>query len=400
MARQPIMDAMRNVQGYELLYRRTAGATTAEGASADVATASVIDGLFGIGLEALTGGHRAFINVSRQLLLDGIPAVLPADRVVLELGADIEADDDVLRACRECKSAGYSLALDDFTPGDESDPLVALASFLKVSLRETRRPTGLRRSGAGPTPTLVATDVETPDSCRSAAEDGFGLFQGFFLGKPTLKAGRAVPAQHVAGVRLLHALHDPDLTILQLDDLVRHDAAMCFLILRTVNSAAYGLRTSVSSIHEALVLLGRDTVRRWAALWALAGLGRHTHAELLTMATIRARCCELLAASSRGGQESAEAFMVGLCSMLEAILEQPLPELLASTPLDGAVKDALLGGDTVARRTLDCVVAYERGEWDRCVALAASAGVSPTVLPGAYAEALHWSTALKHGAAQ
>jgi EAL and modified HD-GYP domain-containing signal transduction protein len=381
------------------LYRRSAGSRTAEGASRDVATASVIETLYGLGFDTLTGGHPAFLNISRQLLIEGIPAVLPARRIVLELGVDIVADDDVIRACRELKASGYALAIDRFEPGERADALVPFASYLKVELEALREHP---RTAASPDHHVhvVATGVETVADFQEAATNGGNLFQGFFLGKPVLKGARAVAAQHVSGVRLLHALHDPDLTIARLDDLVSHDPALCFLILRTVNSAAYALRTTVRSIREALVLLGRDTVRRWAALWALAGLGRHTHSELLTMTTVRARCCELLAASTGDDDAAADGFMVGLWSLLDAILEQPMPDLLAATPVAPSVKDALLGIDNQARRTLDCVIAYEHGNWDQCATLARSAGVDADVLPAAYAEGLRWSTEIKRGPAR
>jgi len=398
-ARQPILDKAGRVRGYELLYRRTAGSTTSSGASPDVATASVIESLFGIGFDTLTSGNRAFLNISRELLLEGIPAVLPKERVVLELGTDIQADADVLRACRELTHDGYSLAIDDFTPNDRTAELVPFVEFLKVDFEEAAESSiQLAANLSSDGPLLVAKHVETARGFQAAVGGGYDLFQGFFLGKPVLKAGRAVPEQHVAGVRLLHALQDPELTIQQLENLVKHDATLCFLILRTVNSAAYALRATVETIREAVVLLGRDTIRRWAAIWALAGLGRHTHTELLTMAIVRARCCELLAGSASEDHDAAEGFMVGLCSLLDAILEQPMEALLKSTPVSSNVKTALLGGDNIARRTLDCVIAYEHGEWDRCVALGTAASVNPAVLPAAYTEALRWASDLNHTA--
>jgi c-di-GMP-related signal transduction protein len=401
VARQPILDRASRLRGYELLYRRSAAANTSEGASRDVATAGVIEAMYGAGFETLTGGHKAFLNISRQLLLEGIPSVLPMSRVVLELGTDIEADADVLAACRRLKADGYSLAIDDFTLTDQRAELVPLADFLKVDFQELSRSSLCPPTFApGGGPAIVAKRVDTAGGFQQAVLGGHDLFQGFFLGKPVLKAARAVSAQHLAGVKLLHAMSDPDLTIFQLEELVKHDAAMCFLILRTINSATYALRTTVRSIHDALVLLGRDTVRRWASLWALAGLGRHTHSELLTMATVRARCCELLAASTGHEDVAAEGFMVGLCSLLDAILEQPMPALVEALPFSDTVRDALLGADNRARRTLDCVVAYEEGDWARCVALAAVAGGDPAVLPGAYVEAVSWSSELKQGAAR
>ncbi|MEO8481471.1 MAG: HDOD domain-containing protein [Acidobacteriota bacterium] len=397
VARQPILDKSLRIRGYELLYRHSAGATTSVGASTDVATASVIEALFSLGFDTLTGGHKAFLNISRPLLLEGVPAVLPVDRVVLELGTEIEADDDVIRACRELRQAGYSLAIDDFTDNPRRAGLVPFASFLKVNFPDAlRTPVALPPGEFTGGPAIVAKHVETASTFQIAVDVGYDLFQGFFLGKPVLKATRVITQQHLAGVKLLHALHDPELTIHQLENLVKHDAALCFLILRTVNSAAYALRTTVETIREALVLLGRDTIRRWASLWALAGLGRHTHSELLTMATVRARCCELLAASASEDHDPAEGFMVGLCSLLDAILEQPMPAVLQATPISGNVRAALLGADNIARRTLDCVIAYEQGEWERCVELGTAASLNTAVLPAAYAEALRWSSELKH----
>ena len=396
VARQPSLDKTGRLYGYELLYRHSAGAETWAGASTDLATAGVIDGLFAVGFETLTGGKRAFINVSRRLLLDGIPSVLPKGRVVLELGTDVEADSDVITACRDLKKAGYMLAIDDFVLNAWTAELVPFADFIKVDFLQAQESSvRLPPIASGEGPTLVAKRIETAERFTEAIKGGYDLFQGFFLGRPIVKEARAVPAQHIASLRLLHALHDPNLSIQKLEDLVKHDPALCFLILRTVNSAAFALRTTVQSIREALILLGRDTIRRWASLWALAGLSQHAHAELLTMATVRARCCELLGQSTGNDDSAAEGFLVGMCSLLDAILEQPMPALLESLPLPTDVRDALMGTENTNRRLLDCAVAYEEGAWDQCFALARKAGVNPTVLPAAYAEALRWSNDLK-----
>jgi EAL and modified HD-GYP domain-containing signal transduction protein len=396
VARQPIFDRHARVQGYELLYRRTAGATTSEGVSADAATAGVVEGMFGIGLEALTHGQRAFFHVSRDLLLDRVPMLFPADRVVIELGPDVDADTPVLVACRDLREAGHTLALDDAGDDERTAALRPLVHYLKVD--NLHRVAAMPAVDAGPwgeRQVVVAKNVETASRFQEAVSSGYDLFQGFFLGKPALKAGRAVAAQHLAGVRLLAALQTPDLTTRELEDLIKRDPSTTYLVLRSVNSAAHALRATIDSIHDAIVLVGRDTVRRWATLWALAGFSRHTHSELLTMATVRARCCELLAASTGRDDMSSQAFMVGLCSLLDAILEQPLPELLATMPVSDTVRDALLGVDTFPGHLLECAMAYEVGDWERCVGAAARAGADPSVLPGAYAEALRWSRELQ-----
>jgi EAL and modified HD-GYP domain-containing signal transduction protein len=399
VARQPILDKSGRIFGYELLYRQAADSQTRAGANNDLATAGVIDGLFAVGFETLTNGRKAFINVSRRLLLDGIPSVLPRDKVVLELGTDIEADSDVLDVCRQLRKDGYTLAIDDFVMNAWTAELVPLAHYLKVDfMRAGESSARLPHLVPGEGPTLVAKKIETAEKFKEAVVGGYDLFQGFFLGRPIIKEARSTSAPHLTGLRLLNALNNPNLSVHQLEELIKHDPSLCFLILRTVNSAAFALRTSVQSIREALVLLGRDTVRRWASLWALAGLSQNAHAELLTMATIRARCCELLGASTGDDDAASEGFLVGMCSLLDAILEQPMPSLIESLPLPSKVRDALMGQSNQRRQLLDCTVAYEQGSWDRCFELSKSAGVNPTVLPAAYAEALRWSNDLRQGA--
>jgi c-di-GMP-related signal transduction protein len=396
VARQPILDKAGGVFGYELLYRPSAAATSREIESADVATAGVIESMFAAGFETLVEGKRAFINVSRRLLLAGIPAVLPKDRIVLELGTDIEADAEVLSVCKDLKANGYSLAIDDFTLTAWTAELVPLVDYVKVDFIDTSG-AAIGPLPGGHQPTLIAKRVETAQHFSKAQSAGYKLFQGFFLGRPVLKDAQAVPAQHLASLRLLQALNDPNLTVSRLEDLVKQDPALCFLVLRTVNSAAYSLRSSVQSIREALILLGRDTIRRWASLWALAGLSQGAHTELLVMATVRARCCELLAGSGGDDDMASEGFLVGMCSLLDAILERPMPTVLESLPLPTAVREALMGVENTPRRILDCAVAYEEGCWDECDGLAAAAGVNPAILPSAYSEALKWSREIRQG---
>ncbi len=398
VARQPILDKAGGVFGYELLYRASQTAQSREIESTDMATAGVIEALFAVGFDTLTGGKRAFINVSRRLLLDGVPSILPKDRVVLELGTDIEADSEVIAACKALKATGYSLAIDDFTLTAWTAELVPFADYVKVDFIDASH-TPIGQLGNGKKPRLIAKRVETAEQFQQAQLAGYDLFQGFFLGRPVLQDGRAVPAQHLSSLRLLQALNDPTLTVHRLEELVKQDPALCFLVLRTVNSAAFAIRGSVQSIREALILLGRDTVRRWASLWALAGLSKGAHVELLTMATVRARCCELLGASTGDEDLASEGFLVGMCSLLDAILERPMPAVLESLPLPAEVRAALMGSDNPPRRLLDCAVAYEEGCWDECDGLAATAGVDPSVLPSAYAEALKWSGDLRQGTA-
>jgi EAL and modified HD-GYP domain-containing signal transduction protein len=193
----------------------------------------------------------------------------------------------------------------------------------------------------------------------------------------------------------LTVLHDPDLTVMRLEEIIKPDPSMCYRVLRAVNSAGAALQTTVHSIREALVLLGCDTVRRWASLWALADAGQDAHAELVSMATVRARCCELLGASIGGEEAAAEGFLIGMCSLLDAILGRSMRAVVSELPLPESVEAALLGVQNAQRHLLDAVVAYESGEWDQASALAQSAGAEPAALASAYGDALRWAYELK-----
>jgi EAL and modified HD-GYP domain-containing signal transduction protein len=394
VARQPIVDVSRHVIGYELLFRPSSQALTS-GTASEVASARVIAGaVSAFGLGTLTQGRRAFINITRALLLEGVPSVLPPRQVVLELLEDIEADDEVIRACADFRRQGYAIALDDFVATERTSPLVAYADVIKIDripaatgpVREM-----IARHAGGRMPKLLAEKIETPAEFVDAVAMGFDYFQGFFLGRPAIRAAREISGDQIAYLRLLHAINQPDLSIASLENLIKHDAALCYRILRTVNSAASAQRTAVASIQQALVLLGRDTLRRWASLWLMAGLAPSAHPELVVMATVRARCCELVGASL-GTEDSADAFLVGLCSLLDAMLETPMESVLDQIPLSAANRAALAGENGERRRLLDCAIAYERGNWDACLLHASALGIDPALLPAAHQDALRWAS--------
>lgn len=396
IARQPILDRAQRVLGYELLFRpsdlHTSSGTASEQASARVITEAVVS----FGLDALTQGRLAFINVTRRLLLDdlaGLEEILSPSRIVLELLEDIEADDDVLQACRALKRAGYALALDDFVLSERTAALVPLATYVKVDqplTEDADLPRRLATLCPDKGPLLLAEKVETLDQFNTAFTNGFDYFQGFFFGRPATQRASTIPGHRVGYLRLLTALQDPNLDVPRFERLVEHDPALCYRLLRTVNSAGFGQLAPVTSIRQAVVLMGLGMVRRWASLWLLAGLGEAAHPELLTMSTIRARCCELLADQASGTLGS-EGFLLGMCSLLDAILEQPMPKLVEQLPLSSPMQAALLGEDNHERRILDCAIAQERGDWRDGAELAERAGFTPHTVALAHQSALRWS---------
>lgn len=399
VSRQPVLDRSGRVFGYDLRHQQADRGSQPDRRTADQATAEILtDALLAIGLDVLTNGRRAFVRVSQRFLLEGVPSTLHPDRVIVELGGEVDAlNADVVRACEQLRTTGYALAL-DHDASTRLSPLLPMASFVRLDFsrvpnapdRQRLFPAGLPAHVAG-----IAANVEHGEHLAQAIAEGFTYFHGFYFGRPVIKSGSSVPPHQVAQLRLLAALNDPDLSAVKLEELVKPDPAMCYRILRAVNSAGATTQATVQSIGEALVLLGRDTIRRWASLWLLASLGQDAHSELLAIACVRARTCELVAGKVGGPDAGAAGFLTGMCSLLDSILGQPMPTVVELLPLPADVKQALLGQENMQRHVFDAVVAYEWGDWDRAAELAELAGTNAATLSHAYATALSWAYDLR-----
>lgn len=396
VARQPILDPDGRVFGYELLYRASAEATECA-ADADLASARVFtDGLLAFGLDTLTHGQRAFFNASRRLLLEGAVDLLPVDQVVVEVDGAMTADAEVLASCRRLQQSGYALALDGHLVDAPLGAWLPLVDFVKVDLLTTtpaQRAALLERCG-GHGATMIAEKVETRESYHRALDAGFRRFQGFYFSRPVTLAAREIPGRRLGYLRLLQALVNPALTVNELESLVKHDVSLCYRVLRTVNSAAFGLQLEVRSVRQALVLLGRDAIRKWVSVWAIAGLAEGRSRELVTMALIRGECCATLGRTLWDTEAADELFLVGVLSLLDAILERPMMDVVSTLPLSAGAEAALRGEANRWRQVLDCVVAYERAEWAACEGLAARLGIGAGDLPAVYAGALRWAREL------
>jgi EAL and modified HD-GYP domain-containing signal transduction protein len=321
----------------------------------------------------------------------------PPDRVVVEVPFSDLHTAQTSDECIALKQAGYSLALDDFQLTRESAPLLSFADYVKMNFLPTSsldRQTCLTAAKASKT-AVIAKHVEGLEVFDEASREGFNLFQGYFFERPGPRRSRSFSPGALVQLRLLHALTDQNRSIADIEELVKRDAAMSYRILRLVNSAGFAQAMHVASMRQALLLVGRDTVCRWASLAVIAGLGATSPDEIVVMATVRARFCEILAGNLGGQDAAGQGFLAGLCSLLDVMLDRPMLEVLDELPIDDEVRDALVGRDNQTRRLLECVMAYERGDWDACLDLAGLLGVARRALTPAYLAALEWAHELQ-----
>jgi EAL and modified HD-GYP domain-containing signal transduction protein len=282
----------------------------------------------------------------------------------------------------------------DFELDSDMDALLRYAKYVKVDMVRTRGTEQkaiadyLKESGIK----LVAENVESGRAFEAAAAAGYTLFQGNFFCQPKTCSAKPVTASKLAYVQLLSALNRPNLSLSEIEDLIKHDVSLSYRVLRCINSAAFGLRREIHSIQEALVLLGFEPIRSWASVWCVAGLNTGGTYELVTTALVRARCCELIG-SQLGDEEGAqEMFLIGLCSLLDAMLGRPLQEAIADLPLSTAARAAVMSNErNTPRCILDAAIAFENGLWDEAAVAIHGAGLPPAVLAEAYSGALRWA---------
>ncbi|MCG5531006.1 HDOD domain-containing protein [Halorhodospira halochloris] len=389
LARQPIYNRDLDVCGYELLYRHGQSGTS-NVANGDSATASVIENyIMSFGLESITGGKTAYINLTRNFFVqDFIP--FQKHQVVLELLEDIEPDEELITSLQYLCERGYSIALDDYIlDTDERHRLYPYVNIIKVDVlnmsyqevarhaRKLIRPDG---------PKLLAEKVENKqmmDLCRKA---GFSYFQGFFLSRPSTFSTQSMTTQRVPLLRLIAALHDPEIDLRKLESIISQDLSLTYKLLRYISSPLFGIRGGVESIRSAILYLGRQELARWAMILALVSEDNQP-AERVRSLLIRARVCEQLTKHRYGGSDRGTAFTVGLFSGLDAVFDCPMESICEQLPLSDETRQALINHSGPYGRVLEAALAQEHGDWDRLEQL----DIPVDQLNGFYLEAVQWA---------
>ncbi len=395
VARQPILDREETTHAYELLFR--SGLENRCGmVEGDMATLEVIARTFTeIGVDELTAGKPCFVNFTRKLLLDRTAMLLPREFVTVEVLEDIEPDAEVIEACRELREAGYTLALDDFVPADRGHPLLDVVSMVKVDLMGATREewTELGKELAERGICALAEKVETREEFEISRDVGYSYFQGYFFSKPVIKEGKALSPTNLAYLRLLQEVHQPELSLAKLEETIKQDSSLAYQLLRFINSAWFGLRTEIKSIRHALVWLGPPEIRKWFAIVSLRKLVADKPGELMIQALTRGRMAESLAEPVGMRDCASDLFLMGMFSMLDAMLDSPMETVLEKLPIAPQIKSALLGDSCPFRNVYDLILAFEQGHWAALDACAASLGVREEVLQTAFAEAAGWAAA-------
>jgi EAL and modified HD-GYP domain-containing signal transduction protein len=399
VARQPIFNRHKKLFAYELLFRNGMTNIFPE-VDGNQASCNLLSNAFlNIGIEELTGRRLAFVNFTQDLLVRQIPSLFPRDAIMVEVLEDVRPDPDLIAACRQLTAQGYQLALDDYVYDQGLDDLLRMAAIVKIDFRGTPADEipALVDALAAFDVKLLAEKVETHEAFQAAREMGFAYFQGYFFSRPEILKGRDVAPGRLQLLQVIAEINRRACSVDKLEELVKTDVSLSYKLLRHINSAFFRRAREITSIKHAIVLLGLDETRKFVSMIATGALAEGKPNELIRTSIVRAKFCESIGAHFVPAAEASELFLMGLFSLMDAILDCPMAAAIENLPLSATVRRALLTAHGPAGDLLRLVRSYESGRWEDCRTIGDACCFDAANLPAHYRQAVGWAQRFPFG---
>ena len=396
VARQGIFDSDSNVVAYELLFR-DGKKNCFPDIEPDEATSKLITGShLALGVEEITDGKQAFINFHKDTLLYRFPTSLDAQSVVIEIVETVNVNSQVVAACKHISNLGYKIALDDHDFDPKWDVLIPYISIIKVDIMACDFDTIEKNipKYKEAKVRLVAERVETHEEFERCLELGFDLFQGYFFAKPEVLKQKNIPSSKLTLLELMKESALVEFNFEKISQIIERDVALSYMLLRFINNPIMNKRHKITSLTHALTYMGEVEIKKFIALVALANLGENKPAELVHLSLVRAKFCELVAIAKKELNNPPKGFLVGLFSLLDALLDQNMKQLMDKLPLSDELKDALCGMKSQLRDYLSLARAFEYGDWGAVKRHAAKLQLNQLVLHGYYNESIKWGASM------
>ncbi len=397
VAREPILDAKRQVFAYELLFR-DGKSNCFPDLQPDEATSRILAANhLTLGLEDLACHKKSFINFHQHNLTHDFPESLDPESVVVELVDTIMGDDALLKSCQHIRDMGFKIALEEHEFNNRYQRFQSCIDIVKVDLNKMntqafeKQLPSLKRHNI----TLVAEKVETNEDFKRCLDMGFDYFQGYFFARPEVIRQKNISTSNLAMLELLQESASDSFDIDRLNAIFERDAGLAYMLLRFINNPMVNKREKITSLRHALNYLGQIELKKFVALLAIANLGQEKPSELLHLSLVRAKFCDLLGREKTGGKDSAEAFMVGLLSLLDAILDMHMEDVMGRLPIANNIKGAILGQSGMLRNYLMTARALESATWLQVIRLSKDMQISQKRIHGLFNEAIVWGNSIR-----
>lgn len=397
LARQPIFDRNKNVIAYELLFRN--GHENAyNSVDGNEATLNVIaNSFYEFDFKSVSDNKKVFINFTEKLITEEIATILPNDDVVIEILETIEPTDEVLNACKKLKARGFILALDDFVFDKKYIELIKLIDIIKVDFVisnciERKKIFDLLKINKKIK--FLAEKVETIEEYNEALELGYSYFQGYYFSKPVIMSAKSIPSNKYTALEILKLVNQKDFDFSELESLILKDVGLSYKLIKIIKSSAYCIKSEIHSIKYAITFLGEKEIVKWLYVVLLNDLKGESNTELVKVSLQRARFCELICNTYSYPEKSFHAYIVGLFSVMDAILNCPMEVIIQDLYISDEVKDGLTKEENIINSILKLAVSYGKGNWEETAEYAQKLNVDMNSIPEIYLETLKWTDSI------
>jgi len=399
VARQPIFTKKKEIFAYELLYRKNHENNCAE-INGDIATTDVIINSFlNIGIEELSNGKLCFINFTENLLISRLPTYFQPNEIVVEILESVDLSQNLLEICKELKSMGYKIALDDFVLNKEnpySYSFIQLADIIKVDFRESsvEMRSDVEELSLKYKFKLLAEKIETLAEFEAAVRIGYEYFQGYFFSKPVILTTLDVPEYFQNYFVIINHLSTDEPNLDYITEIIEQDLSLSYKLLKLINSPAFRPVSKINSIRQAIVYLGLNELKKWIYILSIRGTMTKKSEwtkEIFNNSLIRAKMCELIALEKNKRREASSYFLTGMFSLMDTLLSIKMDEILNQMPLQEDISEALRGNSNQMKNALNLSISIERGEWEGFNFWCEKLLIEDTIALRCYIEALKWS---------
>ncbi|WP_018691826.1 EAL and HDOD domain-containing protein [Algicola sagamiensis] len=393
-ARQPILDAEKSLYGYELLFRDSL-VNVFPDIDEDEATSRMIEGSqFTLGIDDFTGSKPAFINFTLDTILKKYPFMLSHEHLVVEILETVQPGKRLLEEVKELKESGYMLALDDYEHKSVWKHFFPYIDIIKIDVQvSTREDIEFLKKEIEPFPQikLLAEKVETNEQFQEAVELGFTYFQGFFFSKPEVVKSKALSPAQMTLAELLYETSKTEPDLPSITKIFERDVNLSYKLLRYSNSSIFRRRAEISTIKQALIVLGQKELKRFLSVLFTAQVSTDKPAELMRLSMTRAKFSEGLSELMAPNEDSSKAFLTGLLSLIDAILDESIENIMERLPLADDIKDALVKGEGKLAELIELIIVYEKAEWDAANTLIEKLSLDKEKVPDVYHDAAQWA---------
>ncbi|QBG34339.1 EAL and HDOD domain-containing protein [Litorilituus sediminis] len=393
-ARQPILDRNKKLFAYELLFRDSLDNVFPD-IDGDEATSKMIEASqFNMGISEFTGSKPAFINFTQDTLAKNYPEMLAPEEVVIEILETVKPGKKLLAQCKELHQKGYTIALDDYVHQSVWAHFYPFIKIIKVDIKDTSLEDIKQIINAVKDHShiqLLAEKVETYEEYNQLLQMGFEYFQGFFFAKPEVVKTKSLSPSQMAMAELLYETSKPELDLNSITSVFERDVSLSYKLLRYANSAIFRRRSEISTIKQALVILGSGELKRFLGLMFAVTANPDKPTELIKLAMTRAKFCELIAHEIPSKIDISIAFLTGLLSMIDAILDEDMASVLEKLPLAQEIKDPLLTRKGVMAALIKLVELIEHAEWDKTDIVMDKLKLNKETAVEHYNQALSWA---------